>query len=192
MPKVNPQILRWARETAGLSLKSAAEKLGIESARGATGEAQLTALENGETEPSRSLLPKMAQHYPRPLIAFSMSAPPRRGDRGEDFRNLPDRHTVAETLVDALVRDVRARQAMVRDVLLDDEEAEPLPFIGSMTMRDGVGAVLASPPNRRARSRGVSGSIVNRNRLRAATVKGRSGRDLCPADGQSRESSHCY
>ena len=144
MPKVNPQILRWARETAGLSLKSAAEKLGIESARGATSEARLTALENGETEPSRSLLLKMAQLYRRPLIAFYMSAPPRKGDRGEDFRNLPDRHTVAETLVDALVRDVRARQAMVRDVLLDDEEAEPLPFIGSVTMRDGVGTVLAS------------------------------------------------
>jgi Zn-dependent peptidase ImmA (M78 family)/transcriptional regulator with XRE-family HTH domain len=144
MPKVNPQILRWARETAGLSLKSAAEKLGIESARGATGEARLTAVENGETEPSRSVLRKMAQHYRRPLIAFYMSTPPRKGDRGEDFRNLPDRHTVAETLVDALVRDVRARQATVRDVLLDDEEAEPLPFIGSMTMRNGVGEVLAS------------------------------------------------
>ena len=127
-----------------MSLLSAAEKLGIESALGATGEARLTALENGDTEPSRSLLLKMAQHYRRPLIAFYMSAPPRKGDRGEDFRNLPDRHTAAETLVDALVRDLRARQAMVRDVLLDDEEAEPLPFIGSMTMQDGVGAVLAS------------------------------------------------
>ena len=29
------------------------------------------------------------------------------------------------------------------DILLDDEEAEPLPFVGSMTMQDGVGAVLA-------------------------------------------------
>jgi len=136
--------MRWARETAGLSLESAARKLGIENARGATAEARLAALETGKAEPSRSLLVKMAQHYRRPLVEFYMSAPPRKGDRGEDFRNLPDRHTAAETLVDALVRDVRARQAMVRDVLLDDEEAEPLPFIGSMTMRDGVGAVLAS------------------------------------------------
>ncbi len=144
MPKVNPDILRWARETAGLSLEAAAQKLGIENARGATAEARLAALETGNAEPSRSLLVKMAQHYRRPLVAFYMSARPRKGDRGEDFRNLPNRHTAAETLVDALVRDVRARQAMVRDVLLDDEEAEPLPFIGSMTMRDGVGAVLAS------------------------------------------------
>jgi cytoskeletal protein RodZ len=29
MPSVNPEILSWARETAGLSLEEAAEKLGI-------------------------------------------------------------------------------------------------------------------------------------------------------------------
>jgi Zn-dependent peptidase ImmA (M78 family) len=86
----------------------------------------------------------MTQHYRRPLVAFYMTAPPRKGDRGEDFRSVPNRHTDSEKLVDALVRDVRARQATVRDILLDDEEAEPLPFVGSMTMRDGVGAVLAS------------------------------------------------
>ena len=57
---------------------------------------------------------------------------------------MPDRHTGAEGLVDALVRDIRARQNMVRSVLADEEEAKPLPFVGSMQMRDGVGAVLAS------------------------------------------------
>ena len=95
-------------------------------------------------EPRRPLLLKMAQHYRRPLVTFYMSAPPRKGDRGEDFRNVPDRHTQSEALVDALVRDIRARQRMVRDILGDDEEAQPLQFIGSMSMRDGVGAVLAS------------------------------------------------
>jgi Zn-dependent peptidase ImmA (M78 family) len=95
-------------------------------------------------EPTRTQLLKMAQHYRRPLVTFYMSAPPRKGDRGEDFRNVPDRHTNAEALVDALVRDIRVRQNMVRAVLVDDEEAKPLPFIGSMTMGDGVGAVLAS------------------------------------------------
>ncbi len=144
MTKVNPEILRWARETAGLSLEAAADKLGLDAARGVAGDARLAALEAGEGEPSRPMLLKMAQHYRRPLIAFYMSAPPRKGDRGEDFRNVPDRHTHAEVLVDALVRDVRARQSTVRDILLDDEEAEPLRFVGSMTMKDGVGAVLAS------------------------------------------------
>jgi Zn-dependent peptidase ImmA (M78 family) len=77
-------------------------------------------------------------------LTFYMGAPPRKGDRGEDFRNLPQRHTDGEPLVDALVRDIRARQSMVRAILEDDEEMEPLRFIGSMSMDDGVGAVLAS------------------------------------------------
>jgi Zn-dependent peptidase ImmA (M78 family) len=144
MPKVNNQILIWARETAGLSPSEAVDKLGIGDARGVSAADRLAAIEAGEVEPSRPLLLKMAQHYRRPLVTFYMSAPPRKGDRGEDFRNVPDRHTGAEALVDALVRDIRARQSMVRAVLVDEEEAKPLPFIGSKNMSDGVGAVLAS------------------------------------------------
>jgi Zn-dependent peptidase ImmA (M78 family)/transcriptional regulator with XRE-family HTH domain len=144
MPRVSHEILSWARETAGLSLSQAVEKLGIWQRLGVPAVDRLAAIEAGELEPSRSLLVKMAQHYRRPLVTFYMSAPPRKGDRGEDFRNIPDRHTEAEALVDALVRDIRARQSMVRAVLVDEEEAKPLPFIGSMNMGDGVGAVLAS------------------------------------------------
>jgi hypothetical protein len=120
------------------------EKLGINDARGVAAVDRLAAIESGAAEPSRPLLLKMARHYRRPLVTFYMSAPPRKGDRGEDFRNVRDRHTSSEALVDALVRDIRARQGMVRAVLIDDEDAKPLPFIGSMSMRDGAGNVLAS------------------------------------------------
>jgi Zn-dependent peptidase ImmA (M78 family) len=144
MPKVNHEILSWARETAGLSLSEAAGKLGIRARLGVSAVDRLAAIEAGMLEPTRPQLLKMTQYYRRPLVIFYMSAPPRKGDRGEDFRNVPERHTDAEALVDALVRDIRARQSMVRAVLVDDEETKPLPFIGSMNMRDGVGAVLAS------------------------------------------------
>ena len=43
-----------------------------------------------------------------------------------------------------LVRDVRARQATVRDILLDDDAHKMLPFIGSVSVADGIGEVLAS------------------------------------------------
>src|SRR5215467_12435532 len=106
MPKVNHEILSWARETAGLSPGEAVEKLGISRRLGVSAVDRLTAIEAGAEEPSRALLVKMTHHYRRPLIAFYMSAPPRKGDRGEDFRNLPDRDTSTEALVDALVRDI--------------------------------------------------------------------------------------
>lgn len=144
MPKVKPTILKWARESAGLSLEDAAAKVGINAARGVLAPDRLLALETEEGEVSRPVLLKMAKIYRRPLVSFYLDEPPPRGDRGEDFRTLPDRHTGGEPLVDALVRDIRSRQAVVHAVQVEEEEAAPLPFIGSMARADGVGPVLAS------------------------------------------------
>ena len=145
MPTVNPDILKWARETASLSLEDAAAKLSIGEARGVPGETRLAAYEAGEREPSRPLLVRMAKQYRRPLLTFYMSEAPRPGERGQDFRTLPPEHSrTQDALVDAMIRDVRARQEMVRAALEDEDEAVQLPFVASMTMRDGVEAVLQS------------------------------------------------
>jgi Zn-dependent peptidase ImmA (M78 family)/transcriptional regulator with XRE-family HTH domain len=144
MPVVKSSILRWARESAGLSLEEAAAKAGINAAWGVSGADRLLALETEESQVSRPVLLKMAKIYRRPLVSFYLDEPPARGDRGEDFRTLPDRHTGGEPLVDALVRDIRSRQAVVRAVQVEEEEAEPLQFISSMSRNDGVGPVLAS------------------------------------------------
>src|SRR5437868_5237290 len=145
MPSVNPEILRWARETAGFSIADAAAKLEIGEARGMTGEDRLAGYEAGEQEPSRPLLLRMAKQYRRPLLTFYMSKPPATGERGEDFRMVPPEHSTTQSaLVDALIRDVRARQQIVRAALEDEDEAAPLPFVASMNMRQGVDAVLQS------------------------------------------------
>jgi len=45
-------------------------------------------------------------------MAFYMSAVPRLGERGQDFRTLPPEHSRSDdAMVDALIRDVRARQS---------------------------------------------------------------------------------
>lgn len=145
MPTVNPEILRWARESAGYSLEQAARRIDLKEARGVAGEQRLAELESGKRTPSRTLLARMAKQYRRPLIAFYLSRQPRTGDRGQDFRTLPAaQRSASEPLLDALLRDIKARQDMVRAVLIDEEESEPLPFIGSMRMADGVEAVRAS------------------------------------------------
>src|SRR5205823_4825451 len=122
MPRVNPDILKWARETAGLTLEDASQKLAIGEARGVSGEERLAAYEVGAREPSRPLLLRMSKQYRRPLLTFYMSEAPRLGERGQDFRTLPPEHSRAQdALVDALIRDVRARQEMVRAVLEDED-----------------------------------------------------------------------
>jgi len=49
-----------------------------------------------------------------------------------------------EALLDAMIRDIKARQSMVRALLEDEEDIEPLPFVGSLSMSQGVSAVLSS------------------------------------------------
>ena len=76
MPRINGQILRWAREAAGLTPDQAVRKLQLRSARGVSGTERLRNLEENEEAPSRAMLVKMAKQYRRPLLTFYMSAPP--------------------------------------------------------------------------------------------------------------------
>jgi Zn-dependent peptidase ImmA (M78 family) len=136
---MNPDVFRWARETAGLSIEQAAAALAIKQPD------RLRAIEAGAAEVSRPLLLRMAKLYRRPLVTFYLPAPPPPGDRGEDFRTLPaDRAVADDALLDALIRDVRARHDVVRSLTAEDQDAEPLPFVGSMSMKDSPRAVLAS------------------------------------------------
>jgi Zn-dependent peptidase ImmA (M78 family) len=138
MPQVNPQILVWARETAGLGIDEAAKSLQLGGARQSGPEA-LDEYEQGTKAPSRPLLLKMAKVYRRPLLTFYLQQPPVKSERGEDFRTLHGgREFESAPKLDALVRDVFVRQRLVRSILEDTDEAEPLNFVGSITLAQPV------------------------------------------------------
>jgi Zn-dependent peptidase ImmA (M78 family) len=142
MPAVNPEILQWARTTAGLPSEVAAHKLAIGDVRGTSGVERLAALENGTVQPTPALLRRMAEQYRRPLVSFYLKSVPRKGGRGEDFRTLPEQRDPGENaLLDALLRDLKTRQGLLRAALEDDEDIQPLPFIGSATQKGGEWAV---------------------------------------------------
>lgn len=84
--RINPDVLRWARETAGLSVEEAAERLGLKDTVQATAIDKLRQLEAGDRPPSRTMLEKAVTAYKRPLIAFYLATPPARGERTADFR----------------------------------------------------------------------------------------------------------
>ena len=145
MPQVNPAIMVWARETAGLSQEEAAKKLGFQDSSISSAAEKLARIERGQKEPSRPQLLKMAGQYRRPLLTFYLSKPPQKTNRGVDFRTLPQsEHSPEEALLDALIREIRARQSMVRVIMEDEDEAEMLPFVGSHRIEDGRAAVLQS------------------------------------------------
>ena len=135
---INPSILKWARETAGLSLEEAALRLGFTARAKRASAARLEALERGETMPTRNQLLKIAATYRRPLTAFYRTAPPVPGNRGEDFRSTGRAIDNSEPLLDALLRATRVRQDLVRSILEDDEDIESLSFVGSMPITEPI------------------------------------------------------
>lgn len=128
---VNPDILKWARETAGLDRETAARKINLNAARGLSGAGRLAALEAGEAPPSPSLLQRMAQQYHRPLLTFYMTEVPRPADVGQDFRTIPADGDPTNVLLATLLRDVKARQSLVRDILEEDDQATEVTLVGS-------------------------------------------------------------
>lgn len=141
---INADILIWARETAGLSLEDAAKKLGFTDTQSANAVDKLRELEEGERKPTRNQLVKIASVYRRPLTVFYRRTPPRQGDRGEDFRTLPEDASEQESArLDMLLRDVRARQDMVRALLEEDPDVPEMNFIGSMSIEDNIAGSAA-------------------------------------------------
>ncbi len=130
---LNPQIFTWARDTAGLSVDEAAQALGFKDAEKRTATERLRALETGQEKPSNSVLRKMSRAYHRSLLVFYLNEPPRIGDRGQDFRRVPGTDAPEyDPTLDALIRDVRGRQRISRD-LLEQTESRTIDFVSSAT-----------------------------------------------------------
>lgn len=138
MVAVKPEILVWARETAGLELKEAARKIYSDSGKSSAVE-KLRALEQGERELTRKQLFKLAKSYHQPLLVFYLPQPPVPDEPLEDFRTPPlqgfDRK--GEARLGLLIRDIKASQSIVR-ALLEDEKAAICDFIGSTRLDLGV------------------------------------------------------
>src|SRR5664280_1156513 len=76
---VEPAVLRWARESIGLSVLAAERKLGLP-------EGRVEAWETGEATPTIAQLRSAASVYKRPLGVFLLPEPPTDFDAMRDFR----------------------------------------------------------------------------------------------------------
>jgi Zn-dependent peptidase ImmA (M78 family)/DNA-binding XRE family transcriptional regulator len=82
---VEPDVLRWARESIGLTPLAAARKIGL------SDETLVDQWEAGSAVPSIPQLREAARVYKRPLAVFFLSRPPDGSfDVMHDFRRLPD------------------------------------------------------------------------------------------------------
>ena len=79
---INPELLVWARETAGYPLEAAAKKLAIKPEK-------LSEIETEGVSPSFALLKRAADVYKRPLAVFFLAQAPERPPEVHDFRLQP-------------------------------------------------------------------------------------------------------
>lgn len=136
---ITPSILIWARESAGLSVEDAASKIGLRTSAKATAIDKLEAFERGDAKPTRNQLLKISSTYRRPVSVFYRFSPPVEGEKGEDFRTISATVSQKETaLFNAILRNIRTRQDMVKSILEDEEDYQRRPFVGSIPVTSGT------------------------------------------------------
>ncbi|GGZ45403.1 ImmA/IrrE family metallo-endopeptidase [Asticcacaulis endophyticus] len=136
---LNPEIFVWAREQAGLELAEAAKRIGFQSSVKNSAEDKLIQIESGFAAPTRVQLEKFAEVYRRPLVTFYLKQPPQISLKGEDFRGPISTLSYRENAnLNALLRDIRARQELVKDVLDYEEEQQKISLVGSCKIEQGV------------------------------------------------------
>src|SRR3546814_4544568 len=88
-------------------------------------------MEAGDVVPTEPLLRRMAAQYQRPLLTFYLPKVPAPAELGHDFRTLPEQGDPSNVLLTTLLRDVKARQALAREILEDDEDAVAVGLVGA-------------------------------------------------------------
>ena len=120
---VKPELLAWARKSAGLDLHLAAKRIG-------TTEERLLSWENGERRPTITQLRKMGEVYKRPIAVFYLPKPPKGFDPIKDFRRISEKH--AQEYSPALVYEIRraySRRDAAIELRKDLDGTLPLPAL---------------------------------------------------------------
>jgi Zn-dependent peptidase ImmA (M78 family) len=124
---VNPRVLRWARETAGLSKEQIAARLKkpLELVEG---------WERGDEVPSVSLLKELARLYKRPLAVLLLPEPPEAPPLPIDFRRIKGAGKALSTQSLLVLRHARRLQGLAAE-LEEDERVAPVFTPGSYSIR---------------------------------------------------------
>ena len=127
-----PDVLRWARESAGYDVLQAAEKIGIPWS-------QLEIAEKGVDYLTLRQAEKAADVYERPVAALFLPAPLDEPPQEAVFRRLPDAPKPPwPPEMQLLQRRVRRRQEAAAELYEDLEERPPWP-VAARWFRDSVG-----------------------------------------------------
>lgn len=125
---ITPKILKWARESAKMTLEVAASKVNK------TAE-QLEEWEEGNNHPTIKQAEKLAKVYKRPFSLFFLPEIPNDFQPLQDFRKSDSKGLTTGSIF--IIREIQQKQSWLSEVIEDNGDS-PLPFIGKYN-------VLSSP-----------------------------------------------
>lgn len=140
---VNPEVLRWARESLGASVEYVAGRINKKPEA-------ITAWERGESAPTYVQLEKLAYAvYKRPLALFFFPAPPAEDRPEQSFRTLPD-YKIAEMPphLRYLLRKARVLQLNLEE-LCEGQHPAPRKIVRELTFQPEARASMMAGHVRR-------------------------------------------
>jgi Zn-dependent peptidase ImmA (M78 family)/transcriptional regulator with XRE-family HTH domain len=131
---ISPNLLVWARKSAGYDVASAAQRLGIDAET-------LEGWESGEISLTIAKLRDAAELYKRPLAVFYLPEPPKGFSVLKDFRKLPQGVSAEYSpKLRFLIRKVTDRQQWAEN-FRKEHGAEICKFVGAITIANDIYAV---------------------------------------------------
>ena len=113
--QVTPQVLSWARESAGFTAAEIVKKMQQKKVDLDT----VADWESGRDKPTYSQLEKLAHFYKRPVALFFLASPPEEDEIVKNFRSLPEQY--AESLPPAI--RFMVRKAVIKQLNLEEMNA---------------------------------------------------------------------
>jgi Zn-dependent peptidase ImmA (M78 family) len=131
---INPDILKWARESAHMSVEEVALCLKVKTDR-------IEKWESGEAYPTIRQMETFTMLFRRPLAVFFLPEPPKDFHTLRDFRKKDKQAPYSRALI-FIIRDILQRQEWMGDFLQDQDEPE-LDFIGKYSRDDDPKAIAS-------------------------------------------------
>jgi Zn-dependent peptidase ImmA (M78 family)/transcriptional regulator with XRE-family HTH domain len=135
-PKINREILKWARTSARISLEKVAKTISKTTTADRVKEWESP---EGKDSPSLAQLKKLARLYRRPIDIFSLPYIPKEFPRLKDFRSNKDE---LDTAVIFIMREIQEKQEWLSGFYRKSKNGK-LPFAGKYNIKHDPAVVAA-------------------------------------------------
>ena len=125
---INPEIIKWARESAGWDVEEISKKL-------KTSKENFKKIESGNKLPTFRQLEFLANYFKRPVAIFFLPMPPEEPSIASSFRILPKNERDFSKDLRLAIRKARHYQSISND-LMKDLGIDSKPKITAVTLQD--------------------------------------------------------